>query len=212
MGNCIQVVDDINKKNEDGETELIRGSIAGDISKCRDLIKRGAHLNITDEIGSDALIHASSRGHYNVASLLCDSGADVTIHNEHGFNALIIASDNGHTNIVSLLISAGARINEESKYGETALSWAASNDEYEICQILITKYGADCTHERVRRYLDKLLVWAVEQDDTKMIGAVKPALKLRENYEQSMKEKMQVKRYTREEEKKKGEKGENLCD
>ena len=69
----------MNKKNEDGETELHRASVNGDIDKCRDLIKRGADLNISDDRRLTALMYASSSGHYDIGSLLCDSGADVNV-------------------------------------------------------------------------------------------------------------------------------------
>ena len=166
--------DDVNKKTGvRGETKLITASVNGDINKCRDLIKRGADLNITDDnIRWSALMNASSRGHYDIASLLCDSGADVHLKSKYGSTALMIASEYGYTNIVSLLISAGARIDEGRKYGSTALELAAKNNKYEVCQILITKYGADYTHESVRRYLDKLLLWAAEQDDFKMMASL----------------------------------------
>ena len=178
--------DDVNKKTgEFGKTELNSASRDGDIDKCGDLIRRGADLNITDVYGNTALMRASEYGHYDVASLLCDSGANVHVKSKYGITALMIASLNGHTNIVSLLISAGARIDEVNNDHDTALCYAARRDEYEVCQILITKYGADCTHWRVREYLDKLLVWAAEQDDIKMITTLLEAGARDINYKNS---------------------------
>ena len=53
MGNSLmRLFDDVNHRDESGRTALHIAALHGDQERCRDLVTRGAHLEIRDKWGN----------------------------------------------------------------------------------------------------------------------------------------------------------------
>jgi ankyrin repeat protein len=70
---------DLNARNSDGNTALLRSACEGRPELTRVLIDAGAQLNIQNNDGYTALILARRRGHEDIAELLLQAGADKSL-------------------------------------------------------------------------------------------------------------------------------------
>ena len=158
--------------NENGWTPLFIAARRGHIDVCEVLLKAGAAVDHDDKNGYTPLSRAASNGHDKVCEVLLKAGAAVDNVNNDGYTSLSLAARWGHDKVCELLLKAGGAVDHVNNDGDTPLSRAARLYKYIVCQLLITKYGADCKHSRVSKYLDKMLVWAAEQEDMKMIASL----------------------------------------
>ena len=134
--------DNVNAKDANGSTALIRASWDGDTEIVRMLLEKGADVNAKDAKGSTALMKASLNGHTKVVSMLLEKGADVNAKDNNGSTALMKATLHGHTEIVRMLLEKGADVNVKTGYGSTALVLASWDGDTEIVRMLLEK-GAD---------------------------------------------------------------------
>ena len=152
--NDINLKNQFNRRNNDGETPLHLAIIHRNIEMCELLIEGGADVNVTDGDGGTPLHYATKRGHTvqlptaiiqvliavdtEIVKLLINAGADVNKEDD-GYTALHFATDMGHTEIVKLLINAGADVNikDGPAYGRTPLHYATYKGYTEIVQLLI---------------------------------------------------------------------------
>jgi ankyrin repeat protein len=101
----------------DYSVALVDSTVLGDAGIVRELIGRGADVNIADPLGRTPLIYAvaSDRQSLEEVKLLIDSGAEVNATDKHklsgdaGLTVLDIARLHGETPIVQLLVKSGAR-------------------------------------------------------------------------------------------------------
>ncbi|OGP52762.1 MAG: hypothetical protein A2Y65_03625 [Deltaproteobacteria bacterium RBG_13_52_11] len=106
--------------------ELFSAVEKNDIQKVKELIAKGADVNVKEEHGNTPLIKAASRGYTEIAELLIAKGADVNAQNwSMGNTPLILAASWGHTGTTKLLIAKGADVNAKAKDGQTPLMGAA---------------------------------------------------------------------------------------
>lgn len=115
---------DVNAKDNDGNTALMRASAGDNFEMVRLLIKKGADLNARDNAGYTALIFASSKGDLELVTLLIKKGADVNASNNDGETPLMLASLKGDIAMAQLLIKNGADVNITSNKGNTALKYS----------------------------------------------------------------------------------------
>ncbi|GIV30361.1 MAG: hypothetical protein KatS3mg028_1427 [Bacteroidia bacterium] len=99
---------DVNAKDEDGRTALMKAAELGHKEVAELLIQHGADVNAKDEDGETALMKAAFNGHKEVAELLIQHGADVNAKDEDGETALNWAKYWGYYDIVKLLKKYGA--------------------------------------------------------------------------------------------------------
>ena len=103
---------DVNQKDEDGNTALMRASYWGYKEVVELLIRNGADVNQKDEDGNTALMRASCGGRKEVVELLIQKGADVNAKSVTGDTALIIAKDE---KIKKAIIDAVKKRNEKTE-------------------------------------------------------------------------------------------------
>jgi len=154
---------DVNARNYNGETALIRAVENGNSEIVTTLVQAGADMNIRDNYGNTPLIRASMIGKEYILEVLLDLGADVNAHNNAGDTALIMASRRGHYAAVEMLVTDnwywddngiyridmvwGTDVNAMNNEGETAF-WVAYNpSETEDIGLLLLDAGADDGHE-----------------------------------------------------------------
>jgi len=108
----------INKKHPTGETLLHRAAAAGKEEEVRDLIERGASVNVQCNAGWTPLHKACLKGFVPIVRLLCESGAktDIQSKEEHD-TPLHDACSNGHLEVVRVLLEYGANPHIQNSEG-----------------------------------------------------------------------------------------------
>ncbi len=127
---------DVNARDKDGYTALMRACANGHTDTARLLIEKGADVKAKSEDGKTALMAACANGHTDTAQLLIEKGADVKAKSEYGDTALMWACVNGHADVAQLLIEKGADVKARNKGGYTALMLACKKGYADVEQLL----------------------------------------------------------------------------
>ena len=106
---CLQAGADVDDKDSDGRTALMRAAGVGDADCVRLLIEAGADVEDKDSGGRTALMRAARYNHTDCVRLLIEAGADVDDKDSDGWTALMRATEEGDADCVRLLIEAGAK-------------------------------------------------------------------------------------------------------
>lgn len=163
---------DINARDENGLTALMRTVQHNATETAALLIKAGADVNARDRYGETALIKAALYDKAASAKLLIEAGADINVQDNDGRTALMRTAGHSCTDVADLLMSAedctkgsgrtalvhaalrndaarvqslieaGADSNETDGRSETALMYAVKNRAAEAAKALI-EAGAD---------------------------------------------------------------------
>ena len=131
----------VNAKDDNGKTVLMRAAMKGYTETARILLKHGADVNAKDNMGWTALIEAADGGHTEVTEVLLQHGANVNAKSDLGFTALMMAASRGYTKVAEVLLKHGAEVNARDNYGETALMKATKNNRTKTADLL-RAYGA----------------------------------------------------------------------
>lgn len=133
---------DVNVPAPDGSTALLWATYDVDHQMVRDLLKRGAKVNLANRFGDYPLTEAVKLGDVGLVRLLLQAGANPDSPNQDGQTALMLASSIGSLPIAKMLIQRGAHVNAvESFRGQTALMWAAAENHPDVVDLLL-KHGA----------------------------------------------------------------------
>ena len=100
---------DINMR-ESGLTALMWAAHHGHLQIVKELIQRGADIDLINDSGWTALLAASQQGFVKIVESLISAGANVNAADSDGWNALMRAKQNGHTSIINMLKNAGAKL------------------------------------------------------------------------------------------------------
>jgi hypothetical protein len=136
---------DVNARDREGMTPLMRASIRGDAAMVSLLLSKGASVNLSDVFGVTALMQASWSGYVDVAELLIAQGADPALQStveiptlrKKGVNALMGAAINGNTEVVRLLLSKDVPLNSQDAQGQTALIYASKGGHFQVVDMLL---------------------------------------------------------------------------
>jgi uncharacterized protein len=90
--------------------QLIDASQNGDLERVKELIKKGADLNVQNGFGNTALICSSANNNHEIINLLVQNGANVNVRCNDGITALEYSILNGHKEISEILVKKGAKI------------------------------------------------------------------------------------------------------
>lgn len=118
-------------------TALLAAAGQGDAVAVRDLLARGAAVNVQDAQGSTPLLRATAGNHIEVARSLLLHGADVNLKNQQQDSAYLLAGAQGRLEIVRMVLSYGADLKSVNRYGGTALIPACERGHVETAQALI---------------------------------------------------------------------------
>ena len=113
------------RTNATRETLLHAAAAWGHLEMARELLKRGASVNLPSSTGFTALMLAAQEGHEDVVSLLTQHSpaANPDLRSMDGSTALIMAASKGHEACVQVLLLAKANTELRGK-GRTALQHA----------------------------------------------------------------------------------------
>lgn len=115
---------------------LLEAARNGDLTQVRDLLGRGANVDLRDAHDNTALHLAAGFGHTKLAALLIEHGADIDARGRIGNTPLYLAAQEGHAAIVRLLIDSGADAQARNHYRGTALKMATEWGHRDVLNIL----------------------------------------------------------------------------
>jgi ankyrin repeat protein len=140
----------IEAKDSDGATPLMRAVAVGDAAIVKFLLDRGAHADVRDASGATPFVEAARRGQADVVDLLIQRGVPREAMNEAIFSVIecqsmiIGVSDDAtpYFKTAKLLLDKGAEVSARDEEGATPLIEAAGFGHVAIARILIER-GAD---------------------------------------------------------------------
>jgi Ankyrin repeats (3 copies)/Ankyrin repeats (many copies) len=119
-----------------GGSRLHRAARAGDVSRIRSLLKRGANPNARDRDGRTPLMDAARAGRLEAMRALLDARANVNAQSRAGGTALIEAARKGRLEAVRLLVDSGANLNHRQRGWGTALEAAERAGHNDVAKLL----------------------------------------------------------------------------
>jgi len=160
---------DINAKDAEGETALMKVTSDGLVNIVELLLKHGANTSLTNKLDETALDMAIYQKQKEIAGMLMadkksigsktinaamyqkdtpllkkliEAGADVNQQDENGQTLLMEAADQGDLDMVKMLLEHQAKVDIKSKFGGTPFTRAVAQKHTEIAEALI-EAGAD---------------------------------------------------------------------
>jgi len=135
---------DLEARDEEGATPLLRAAAYGQTEIFELLIQRGATIRVRDKRGMTPLMAAACEcalatmnSTYDIVRILLEKGANVNAQDHDGTTALMNAAAGfGGAAIVRLLLDHRANPAARNKHGETALTLAAQGDRQDKVQLL----------------------------------------------------------------------------
>ena len=119
------------------------------LEEIKELLKKGADVNVSDKYGQTALMKAAASGHLEVVKYLAEGGADLVAKDGVGQTALIMSAENGHLDVVKYLVEGGANLEAKNEVGHTALMKAADWVKLDVVKCLV-ELGADVNASNVK--------------------------------------------------------------
>jgi ankyrin repeat protein len=118
---------------------LLDAAFVGDFVRVRELLHRGADVNVRDQDGRTPLFSAVLGGSVGLLGLLLESGADVNARDNDGWTALHFAAQEYEPEITRILIARGADVNAQDEDGASVLWRAvfAAGERDEIARQLV---------------------------------------------------------------------------
>ncbi|TGL88371.1 hypothetical protein EHQ68_11165 [Leptospira congkakensis] len=116
---------DINEKNEEGNTPLMLASRYKQPEMIKLLLSRGAKIEETNLLGETALLLSAAWGNFDGVKILLEHGANPNILKSNGDSALHSATVLGNEEMAFLLIKHGAEIKGNQQSQAALLYWAS---------------------------------------------------------------------------------------
>jgi uncharacterized protein len=135
----------LEKRDDNGNTPLIRTIMARDLHAIHSLLEAGADINGRGYLGYTPIAVAAYYGFFDIAQYLVNRGAmiDLYTNGKPSFRPLTVAMRfSRNIQIVRLLILAGADIHTPDGSGYTPLMTAAGMKQHEMVGMLL-QAGAD---------------------------------------------------------------------
>ena len=124
----------------DGQTAtvgLLHAAAAhGQLEMTRELLKRGASVDLPSGLGFTALIEAAYHGHLSIVLVLLQHLANPDLQDVYGATALMMAAQPGQEACVQALLRAGANTELRTKKGNTALLLAVAKGHTTTAKLL----------------------------------------------------------------------------
>jgi len=123
-------------------SQRTRASVSVDIDIIKELVARGADLNVRTKMGDTPLHIAAQNNLDEVARVLVQLGADVNAIDDRGWTALHHCARNNNLKLSEYLLSRDAEVNARAGEGFTALHFACDRGRLDLVQSLL-EHGAD---------------------------------------------------------------------
>jgi ankyrin repeat protein len=138
----------IDDKGDNGDTALILSIRERYYSIFRNLLDKGANVNLSNFHGDTPLSISVGQGNIPIINLLIERGADINHLNEMGNTILmevcrgVIKNRKDQNIIISLLLKSGINLNAKNIYGNSAISYSINTKNFKLLKHLL-KIGAD---------------------------------------------------------------------
>ncbi|CAM9782287.1 unnamed protein product [Chrysoparadoxa australica] len=137
MHRLIRLGADLEARDPEGRTALIRSTWGGRLESVRILLRAGADIDAKALDGWSACHYASLTGNLPLLKLLLQQGADVNTQANSGCTPLLEAAAAEHPACALALIEAGAQVQVARHGGVTALHEAACAGHVDLVQVLL---------------------------------------------------------------------------
>ena len=111
-------------------------AVRGHLEVVRELLERGASVDLQTGLGFSALMAAAGFGHHAIVLLLLQHSANPNLQPSSGQTALMAASGEGHMECVQTLLRAKARPELVDGNGGTALQYAQNKGYTAIARLI----------------------------------------------------------------------------
>ena len=164
---------DINARDNDGKTMLIRAVWGGKRDLVELLLAHGADVNAKDsKYGDTPLCYAVEFREKDLAEVLLAHGADVNAKDsKYGQTPLHVAVNDGNKEMVELLLAHRADVNAKAANGQTPLHLAASFGRTDIAELLLD-HGADVNARDDHQWTPLIQAASASQESKKMVEAL----------------------------------------
>lgn len=119
-------INDLNKQGKYGNSAVMKASREANIDIVKELIGKGANLDIKNVDGNTALWNACFGQSYECFYALIDAGIDVDSKNDNGVTALMYCASAGKDDFVKLLLENQADVTLENLDGFKAIDLAVT--------------------------------------------------------------------------------------
>ena len=134
---------DIETKDENGRSPLLRASVSGELKVVKMLVEAGADVCGTCNYGDTCLFNASYHGHTETVRYLVGlPQVDLSHKDKEGYTSLLAAAENSSTDVVEVLIDAGSDVETKCNDGCSPLLKAIEFGNLRVVEVLL-KAGAD---------------------------------------------------------------------
>ena len=140
------------------------------LKELRELLDKGAEVNVSDEYSRTPLMYASEKGREDLLSVLLDHGAKINAKDKFGYTSMTYALQEGHYNVMSSLLNKGADVNAKDKFGETLIMRAVESEQLSAVILLVNnKADLNIQNENGETVLmlsknDKIFSFLLKQD------------------------------------------------
>ena len=118
------------------ETLLHAAAGYGQLEMVRELLKRGASIDLQSNLGLTALMSAAIFGHLSIVLVLLQHSANLDLQDISGATALMMAAGGGHEACVQALLRAKANTELFDAHGRTALKHAETKGHTAIAELI----------------------------------------------------------------------------
>jgi uncharacterized protein len=116
---------------------LVRAAERGDVEAIRDLLERGAEVDVRDARGRTAVTAAALAGRRDAVRALIAAGADVDLQDAERNNPLLVCGENGDVAMLRLVLAARPDLAATNRFGGTALIPAADRGHVGTVRALV---------------------------------------------------------------------------
>ncbi|BFP42804.1 hypothetical protein FGF1_36490 [Flavobacteriaceae bacterium GF1] len=109
----------------------------GDFDRVKELIAKGADVNLVQEGEGTALVMAIRQNRLQIARYLLEKGADPNLGTNSDGHPLWLAARNGDIELVELLVSKGVDVNKKFPGDGSALIQASKNGDLAMAKALV---------------------------------------------------------------------------
>ena len=119
-------INDLNKQGKYGNSAVMKAAREANVEIVKELIGKGANLDIKNVDGNTALWNACFGSSYDCFYALIDAGIDVNSKNDNGVTALMYCASAGKDDFVKLLLENNADVSLENLDGFKAIDLTVS--------------------------------------------------------------------------------------